>query len=55
MVNRTLFADGDFERFVDDYRTKLDEEYDPDEVTRQLTIILTTWMKQEVRLIVLVT
>ena len=30
MVHRTLFADGDFERFVDDYRTKLDEEYDPD-------------------------
>ena len=28
MVHRTLFADGDFERFIDDYKEKLDEEYD---------------------------
>ena len=57
MVHRTLFADGDFERFIDDYKEKLDEEYDEDDLKlliRQLTIILTTWMKQEVRLIVLV-
>ena len=30
MVHRTLFADGDFERFIDDYKEKLDEEYDED-------------------------
>ena len=30
MVHRTLFADGDFERFIDDYNSKLDEEYDED-------------------------
>jgi hypothetical protein len=34
MVHRTLFADGDFERFIDDYRQKLDEEYDTDADTR---------------------
>ena len=30
MVHRTLFADVDFERFIDDYKEKLDEEYDED-------------------------